>query len=186
MILFITGGCKNGKTSIAEKIVYGLSDKKNIFYIATMIPSDEEDIIRIKRHIDERKNYNFKTIEIKKDTSELKTIEGFALFDSLTAFLMNYMFFDTKNENTQNDLFEDIKPMLDNIIENKNLNVLFISDYIYNNANEINGYTEQYMTNLAKMDKYVASKADVVMEVVYGNIKYYKGKEYAKKINNCI
>ena len=63
MIVFITGGAKNGKSSFAQDLAVKLSRGGKRYYIATMIPCDEEDRERIRRHIADRDGLGFETIE---------------------------------------------------------------------------------------------------------------------------
>ena len=61
MLVLITGGSKNGKSAIAEKIIdrYDLSR----FYIATMEPYSSEAYAIIERHKKMRAEKHFTTIE---------------------------------------------------------------------------------------------------------------------------
>ena len=43
MTVFLSGGCKNGKSTLAEQIAVHLSRPEHLYYLATMIPHDEED-----------------------------------------------------------------------------------------------------------------------------------------------
>lgn len=43
MIVFITGGAKNGKSSYAQDLAVKLASGGKHYYLATMIPCDEED-----------------------------------------------------------------------------------------------------------------------------------------------
>ena len=51
MIVFITGGAKNGKSSYAQDLAVKLASGGKHYYLATMIPCDEEDLSLI--HISE-------------------------------------------------------------------------------------------------------------------------------------
>ena len=65
MNIFISGGCKNGKSMYAQKLAKEMADARGraLYYIATMIPTDEEDHKRIEKHIDDRCGWGFKTLE---------------------------------------------------------------------------------------------------------------------------
>lgn len=54
MTVFLSGGCKNGKSTLAEQIAVHLSRPGRLYYLATMIPHDEEDRARIARHVESR------------------------------------------------------------------------------------------------------------------------------------
>ena len=63
MIVFITGGAKNGKSSYAQELAVRLAAGGKHYYIATMIPVDEEDRERIRRHTADRDGMGFETVE---------------------------------------------------------------------------------------------------------------------------
>lgn len=130
MKVYISGGAKNGKSKLAQDIAQLLAeyeivelDSSNmptgknrretplpLYYVATMIPTDDEDRARITRHVRERAGLGFTTIErsknisgiIKTDSEEITEdarssagycdSEGVFLLDSVTALLANVMF----------------------------------------------------------------------------------------------
>lgn len=49
MTIFLSGGAKNGKSTLAQELVVKLSGAGKRYYVATMIPTDEEDLARIRR-----------------------------------------------------------------------------------------------------------------------------------------
>ena len=61
MNYFLSGGAKNGKSSLAQRIVCAQPGPH--YYLATMIPHDDEDLLRIRRHIDDRAGLGFATVE---------------------------------------------------------------------------------------------------------------------------
>ena len=56
MRVLISGGAKNGKSTFAENLIVKLKGEDELFYLATMIPHDKEDLERIRRHKEERKD----------------------------------------------------------------------------------------------------------------------------------
>ena len=95
MIIFISGGAKNGKSSLAQELAVKLARGGKRYYVATMIPHDREDHARIARHLREREGWGFTTLECGKDITNCiidKNINGSFLFDSVTALLANEMF----------------------------------------------------------------------------------------------
>lgn len=73
MNVFISGGCKNGKSYYAQKRAQNMARQlgKPLYYIATMIPRDEEDRARIRRHLAERDGWGFETLEQPMDLTAL-------------------------------------------------------------------------------------------------------------------
>ena len=95
MIVFITGGAKNGKSSYAQQLAVELAGGGPRYYIATMIPVDQEDRERIRRHIADREGLGFETVEQGRDILAcLPKVDrnGSFLLDSATALLMNELF----------------------------------------------------------------------------------------------
>lgn len=95
MTVFLSGGCKNGKSTLAEQIAVHLSRPGRLYYLATMIPHDEEDRARITRHVESRAGLGFQTVEcglsLEKGLQNADP-EGSYLLDSVTALLSNEMF----------------------------------------------------------------------------------------------
>ena len=54
MNVFISGGCKNGKSMFAQHMTRDMAEAggRKMYYVAPMIPTDDEDPARILRHID--------------------------------------------------------------------------------------------------------------------------------------
>ena len=73
MIVFISGGAKNGKSSFAQDLAVRLARGGKRYYIATMIPCDEEDRDRIRHHIADRDGLGFETLEQGRDIARCLT-----------------------------------------------------------------------------------------------------------------
>ncbi|MBR5926163.1 MAG: bifunctional adenosylcobinamide kinase/adenosylcobinamide-phosphate guanylyltransferase, partial [Firmicutes bacterium] len=63
MKIYISGGCKNGKTSYAQSAVLKLAKGRPHVYVATMTAKDDEDRARIAKHIEDRAGLGFITAE---------------------------------------------------------------------------------------------------------------------------
>ena len=73
---------------LAQRLARDFADNGELYYVATMIPHDDEDEARIKKHIADRDGWGFKTIERGRDICrclEEGTPEGSYLLDSVTA-----------------------------------------------------------------------------------------------------
>ena len=149
---------------------------KPLYYVATMIPHDEEDRARIKRHLAERDGWGFETLEQGKDLPALLQDEqvckdGVFLFDSVTALLSNEMF--DENGVMDEGAAERVKG---HVLEfaAKTGNTVFVSDYIYGDCNDYSETTKDYMKGLAAIDRALASVCDEVLEVAYGSVEKWK------------
>lgn len=176
MNIFISGGCKNGKSFFAQQEAQKLACQKNVplYYVATMIPTDKEDRMRIARHVKEREGWGFTTIEQGTDicnTLNHVDTKGVFLLDSVTALLSNEMFglsqgLDLKaGERVKRDLLE---------FAERTGNTIFVSDYIYSDALEYGELTEIYRRGLAGCDRALAGVCEGVIEVCYGNPCWFK------------
>ena len=172
--IFISGGCKNGKSFYAQNLAKNqAAGRKPLYYIATMRPVDEEDRIRVLRHRQEREGWGFETIEQSGDMSALKAdFRGSFLFDSVTALLSNEMFRadGTVDRNAYLRIAEQLT-----LLAEKSGNIVFVSDYIYSDAMRYDELSEHYRKGLAWIDRALAKKCDAVIEVSYGNIEILKG-----------
>jgi len=179
MRIFISGGCKNGKSYYAQHLAKSQQNNgNNLYYIATMRPVDGEDGERIKRHIKDRDGWGFETIEQPEDINKILLkcdINGSFLLDSLTALLANEMFLmgGNINYNAADKILDELNEAL-NVIKN----IVIVSDYIYSDAELFDDLTDEYRQSLAKLDRTAAKNCDIVIECAYANIIIHKGGEY--------
>ena len=176
--IFISGGCKNGKSTHAEKLaVIQKKEGVPLYYIATMKPVDLEDKERIRRHVKEREGLGFETIEQAEHISKLlynANQKGSFLIDSTTALLANEMFKEGKLEE---DIAKKIGLELQEVIK-KIDNVVIVSDYIFSDAEDFSEETKLYQKNLAYLDRVCAKNCDIVIEICYGSKVIHKGGDY--------
>lgn len=178
MIVFITGGAKNGKSSLAQNLAVKLAGGGKRYYIATMIPSDQEDRDRIRRHIADRDGMGFETVEQGRDIAKVLTKadpNGSFLLDSVTALLLNELFPDPTSCEMDQDAADRCQKGLRTLCDRVS-NLVLVSDYIYSDAARYDEVTEKYRRGLAKLDRYLASRADTVIEVSAGNLIFHKGE----------
>ena len=147
-----------------------------LYYVATMIPHDEEDHARIRRHINERDGWGFTTLEQGKNLPELlddKTVDkdGVFLLDSVTAILSNEMFDDKGNFDSE--AAERVKRDILRFARETG-NTVFVSDYIYGDAGEYGELTEEYRRGLAMIDRALARYCDEVIEISGGMEEKWK------------
>ena len=175
MKVFISGGCKNGKSSYAERIARNMG-RDTLYYIATMRPVDEEDDMRIARHQNERAGAGFITIEQAEDITAIlekcDTNAGF-LLDSTTALLANEMFLE--NGQVVHRAHETVITGLSQVLENV-AHIVMVSDYIFSDAEIYDPLTEAYRKSLAAVDRALAEASDVVIEVTFAGLVFHKGE----------
>lgn len=177
MTVFISGGAKNGKSGYAQDLAVALARGGKHYYVATMIPTDEEDRARIRRHVADREGMGFETIECGTDILsclETGTPEGTFLLDSVTALLQNAMF--PKEKGYALDLEAADKCAAD-VAEfaGRVSNAVIVSDYIYSDAETYDPTTESYRGCLARIDRMLARLCDTVIEFSAGQKIIHKG-----------
>lgn len=177
MTFFISGGAKNGKSSLAQELAVALSGEEKRYYVATMIPVDEEDRERIRRHVADRAGLGFETVECGKnilDCLEVADPSATFLVDSATALLQNAMF--PAEKNYEMDL-EAAERCARELMEFAGIvkNAVFVSDYIASDGDRYSESTEMYRRCLAGIDFRLAAVCDTVVEVAAGNRIVHKG-----------
>lgn len=177
MICFLSGGAKNGKSTLGQDLAVALARGGTHYYIATMIPVDDEDRDRIRRHIEDRDGMGFETVECGRDIlSCLNHTDpnGTFLLDSATALLMNELFPEDKNYQMDVEAArkcgEDLVTFVSSV-----KHAVVVSDYIYSDAYRYDPVTETYRRCLAEIDRKLASVSDCVVELSAGQKIVHKG-----------
>lgn len=189
MNIFISGGSKNGKSYLAQKIAvrqFGVinetsQSKKHLFYIATLPPTDSFSIEKIKKHQEEREHLNFETIECFNSLDKILQVVGpddSIVFDSLSSFLKNNMFDEDGYRIAFNERILEKQLQL---LTTQCKNVVIVSDYIYADINTHDDLTRFFIKNLALLDSYCTNVCDIVMEGTAGEFIFHKGYDTVKK-----
>ncbi|MCL2813964.1 MAG: bifunctional adenosylcobinamide kinase/adenosylcobinamide-phosphate guanylyltransferase [Oscillospiraceae bacterium] len=180
MRIFISGGCKNGKSYYAQHLAKA-QQTSSLYYIATMKSVDGEDDERIVRHRRERDGWGFETIEQPCDIENILSkcdCGGSFLLDSATALLAGEMFSDRGvNEGAALKIIDGLGQIMDKI-----KNIVIVSDYIYSDAFIYDELTEKYRKSLAEIDRAAAGGCEAVLEVAYTNVIFHKGREAYDKV----
>ncbi|MBO5324002.1 MAG: bifunctional adenosylcobinamide kinase/adenosylcobinamide-phosphate guanylyltransferase [Oscillospiraceae bacterium] len=172
MTYFISGGAKNGKSTLAQALAVALGGKR--FYVATMISTGEEDDDRIRRHIADRDGMGFETVECFKNIMSVADPDGTFLVDNVTSLIQNALF--PVEKNYEMDL-EAADRCADGLIQFAGTvrHAVFVSDYIYSDAERYSESTEMYRKCLADIDRRLAKVCDTVIEVSAGQLTIHKG-----------
>lgn len=176
MIVFVSGGAKNGKSGFAQDLAVKLAGDGKRYYVATLIPVDQEDHDRIRKHVADREGLGFETIECGADVLSCLQYDtnGSFLLDSVTALLQNLMF--PRERNYEMDLNAAEKCAEDVVRFAKSVaNAVIVSDYIYSDAQRYDESTECYRRCLANIDRLLAQVSDTVIEVSAGQLIFHKG-----------
>ena len=177
MTVFLSGGAKNGKSTLAQQLAVKLSGEGKRYYVATMIPTDEEDCARIRRHVADRAGLGFETVECEKNMLsclDRADKNGTFLVDSATALLQNALFPPEKNYEMDLEAAGRCADELIAFVRSVG-NAVVVSDYLYSDAVHYDPSTEAYRRCLAKIDRRLAQVCDTVVEMSAGIPILYKG-----------
>ena len=174
MTVFVSGGAKCGKSSIAQDLTVALAKGGKHYYVATMIPTGEEDQARIHRHLADRDGMGFETVECFKNILSVAESDGTFLVDNITSLIQNALF--PVEKNYEMDL-EAANRCADELIAFAKIvrHAVFVSDYIYSDAERYSESTEMYRKCLASIDRRLAEICDTVVEVSAGQMIIHKG-----------
>ena len=178
MKVFISGGCKNGKSYYAQMLARQMRPHGGmLYYLATMIPADEEDLRRIEKHRQEREGWGFETMEISRNILAATNgcqKNGSFLLDSVTALLANEMFENDGSvvPNAAQKIAHDLV-----LLAERTEHVVFVSDDIHSDACLYDVATEEYRKGLAYIGRRLAGVCDSVLEMSAGIIVPHKSYE---------
>jgi adenosylcobinamide kinase/adenosylcobinamide-phosphate guanylyltransferase len=175
MKIYISGGCKNGKSTLAQTLAKNLALGGELYYIATMEPHDKEDEARVARHVKEREGWGFITIECPREISscfDKLDGEGTVLLDSVTALMQNEMFKPPEYAMDASAPERVTEGLLE--LGRRVKNIVYVSDYIYSDAALYDEITEGYRRGLAYADRLLAKDCDRVAELCAGTVTWFK------------
>ena len=178
MTVFISGGAKCGKSALAQDLTVALAGGGKHYYVATMISTGAEDDTRIRRHIADREGLGFETVECFRNIMDcLQTADkdGVFLVDSVTSLIQNSLF--PAEKNYEMDLTAANRCADELVTFARTVrHAVFVSDYIYSDAEVFSESTEMYRKCLADIDRRMAKVCDTVIEVSAGQIIIHKGE----------
>lgn len=174
MTIFITGGCKNGKTTFALNQALRFGSTR--YYVATMLPKDEEELRCVQRHRKARAGMDFTTIEQSFEIHrcfEGVGSSGVFLLDSVTALLANAMF--PPGGGLQTNALRSTEASLGAFLDTAE-HAVIVSDYIYSDGGDYSASSEAFRRGLAALDCMLARRCDTVVEICAGIPTVHKGE----------
>ncbi len=171
MMILITGGAANGKSTYAESVIAPLSCPK--YYIAAMRPYGEESAKKIARHRGMRAGKGFTTIEkythVWEAAEEIE--EGSAvLLECLCNLTANEMFDPDGSEDAERAVMKAIYRLKD-----RAKTLVVITNDIGSDGSGYKSTTLRYVDSLGRINIMAAAMADVVIEMCAGIPVFLKG-----------
>ena len=167
MRTLIIGGAGSGKSAFAETLVCRLEGKR--IYLATMSAEDQESPERISRHRSQRSGRGFETMEKAENLANAEIPTGSnILLEDLSNLLANEMF------HSHGGGFPAVRTGVEHIASFAR-HLTIVTNEIFSDGERYEGDTFRYQEQLAELNRELAEKADLVVEVVCGLPNVLKG-----------
>lgn len=208
MILLVTGGSASGKSEYAENRALQLAktEKRELIYLATMMPFGEDATKRIERHRQLRAGKGFKTIERYEDIEGLCTGESLEaqtfrkqakgaviMLECMSNLTANEMFSDTKSHGAgvdktaseEDTVIKNIGAIREKILSGIEAlsqlaaHVVIVSIDVFGEAmQKYDAWTRSYIQCLGELNQALTIRADEAVEVVYSiPVPYKEGRK---------
>ena len=130
MLTLVTGGSGSGKSEFAEDLSVSYNSK-NLIYIATMFPYDDESLKKVERHKKMREHKNFKTVECFKNLSDaVITEDSTVLLDCMSNLVANEMYLEGgAGEMTVHSIIKGVREIRD-----KCENLVIVTNEVFSDA----------------------------------------------------
>ena len=158
MLTIIIGGAGSGKSAFAEAHVCRLPGRK--IYLATMLPRDGESRARVEKHRGQRAGKSFETLERGLDLENASIPAGAnVLLEDLSNLLANEMYEPAGGG------INAARRGLSHLIE-KCENLTVVTNEVFSGGADYEDESLRYMRALADLNRELAARADLVVEVV--------------------
>ncbi|MFW5789977.1 MAG: bifunctional adenosylcobinamide kinase/adenosylcobinamide-phosphate guanylyltransferase [Bacillota bacterium] len=171
MVVFIIGGARSGKSSLAEKIAAGQENKygRQIIYLATAKAKDKEMGNRIEKHQKQRPD-NWWTIEAELYPYQaIKSAEipdkSVVILDCLTLLLTNHMI--NEEEFKLQKIKEELKDFIKALNE-KNCLIIFVANETGLGIVPASKLGRQFRDEAGRLNQWVAAQSDKTFFTVAG------------------
>lgn len=168
MLILVIGGAASGKSEFAEELVKRLPGQR--IYIATMEPFDEECRARIEKHRRQRAGKGFETLERYRDLAGLCVPEGAnALLECMSNLAANERY--SPKGGGKAAVLRGVERLLEQCGH-----LTIVTNEVFSGGNQYQGDTLEYLKELADINRTLAARADVVVEMVCGQPNVLKGR----------
>ena len=167
MFAMIIGGSASGKSALAERWAASLPQPR--IYLAAMQVFDEESRARVERHRAMRAGKGFETIEAPTALWNTDLPAGATvLLEDLSNLLANEMF--SPAGGGPDAALRGVRSLL-----TRCGNLILVTNEVFSGGTDYAGGTEDWLAELARLNRALAAEADTVAEVVCGLPNVLKG-----------
>ncbi|MDD3141996.1 MAG: bifunctional adenosylcobinamide kinase/adenosylcobinamide-phosphate guanylyltransferase [Lachnospiraceae bacterium] len=163
MLIVITGGSNSGKSVVAEGFARKLYSGRKVF-LATLVPTHEEDKEKIEKHRSKRQASCFQVIEQGTHIENLDLQgECCVLIENMGELLRNEMY------NSCGVRLGVADHIMDGIrhVKSQAEHLIVVTNEIFSDVIE-DSKTRRYVEELGILNLKLAEAADIFIEVVYG------------------
>ena len=169
MLTLVIGGAASGKSEYAEAHVLALLGRR--IYIATMEPFDDECRASIQKHRAMRAQKGFETVECYTDLAAASVPPGAnVLLECLGNLTANELF--SPNGGGEAAIIRGV-----DVLCEKCENLTVVTNEVFSGGDDYEAGTLNYLRVLAQVNRYIAARADEVIELVCGVPNILKGGE---------
>lgn len=167
MLTLIIGGAASGKSEFAEGQTLKLPGRR--IYLATMEPLGAEGRTRVEKHRRQRAGKGFETVERYTDLAGLRLPEGAnILLECLGNLLANELY------SLQGGGSQAVLAGMEHLLS-RSAHLTVVANETCSGGRDYAGDTLTYMRELARINRTLAARADLVVEVVCGLPNILKG-----------
>lgn len=168
MLSVIIGGAGSGKSAFAEELVCRLGGAR--VYLATMEAPDAESRAKIARHRMQRSPHGFTTIERSTELAGAAIPAGAnVLLEDLANLLANELF--SENGGGADAVRQGLAAVAE-----KSANLTVVTNELFSGGTEYAGETLSYLKELARLNRELAARSDLCVELVCGLPHVLKGE----------
>ena len=179
MLTLVSGGSASGKSEFAESLATASACGKR-YYLATMIPYDEECRQRIARHRRMRAHKGFDTIEAPTGLLQVqfgpeRAGERCALLECMSNLAANELF-SPGEKRSSDDCAQAILAGVERLVQQCG-QVIIVTNELFSDGVGYDEGTQSYLRLLGEINQAIAARADYVYEVVAGIAVCWKGEK---------
>ena len=172
-LIFITGGCRSGKSQFAQDYANRHFHKK--LYLATCEPLDEEMVKRIEDH-KKRRGSDWQTVEepikIAEAIKQHKHGTEVILLDCITLWLSNLLM----RQQSDHEVMKEVSRLTDTVNQGQ-LSLIFVSNEVGMGIVPVEPLGRRFRDLAGMANQKIAEAAQTVVFMVSGIPMFLKGKE---------
>ena len=172
MIALVTGGASSGKSEYAEQLAESMTARP-LYYVATMAATDPESLARINAHRARRAGQGYETLECYTGLSALLLPErGTVLLDCIGNLCANELFAPNgAGEGACDAICTGVQTLAAQCE-----NLILVTNEVGSGGTNYSPETRHYMEVLGTVNQFLAKQSDLVVEVLCGLPKFWKGE----------